>query len=99
TRFSRDWSSDVCSSDLADGVAGFVIAVAELVRADLLAAFANGEQGADRGAVPPGEDLAQHVVELTRIHRPGEVRRRKGDHRNREVGRASGRERVGAAGS
>src|SRR5690606_35134496 len=61
---------------IADGVAGFVVAVAELVRADLLAAFANGEQGADRGAVPPGEDFAQHVVELTRIHRPGEVRRR-----------------------
>src|SRR5690606_29825519 len=62
---------------IADGVAGLVIAIAELIRADQLAAFADREQGADRGAVPPGEDLAQHVVELTRIHRPGEVRRRR----------------------
>src|SRR5690606_40554805 len=35
TRFSRDWSSDVCSSDL-----GKVIAVSDGVRADILQRFA-----------------------------------------------------------
>src|SRR5690606_34125379 len=46
---------------VAAGVAGLVIAVAHLVRPDEAAATADGEQGADGGAVPPGEDLAEHA--------------------------------------
>src|SRR5690606_39960815 len=60
TRFSRDWSSDVCSSDLNepdDGVTMGLFSYPVLMAADIL--IFNADE------VPVGRDQLQHI-EMTR---------------------------------
>src|SRR5690606_40703377 len=91
TRFSRDWSSDVCSSDLliavgdGSGEAGTVIGllgVADTVRssaAPALAALRDG--GVQRVVMMTGDNAAAAMSVAAEVG-------------IREIGRASGREEV-----
>src|SRR5690606_40887927 len=91
TRFSRDWSSDVCSSDLESGLDAPGALLTEGTRiADLGPRLFHDAPPGDaaridcRGAVlAPGLiDMAAHCGE------PG------CEHQESQIGRASGRERV-----
>src|SRR5690606_40729074 len=89
TRFSRDWSSDVCSSDLGDDGAGqgFVVEGPEILQRtattgqqqDVVAATAPGllEHGADLGGGAFALDRYRQHVHL---------------QQGEEIGRASCRE-------
>src|SRR5690606_39867940 len=62
TRFSRDWSSDVCSSDLeidARGVAEHGLLEVELE----LVAQVGAAEHLRPAAAPAAEDVAEHVAE------------------------------------
>src|SRR5207253_7754577 len=84
TRWPRDWSSDVCSSDLT----GKTTAVVELIR--------QAVRGGERVLVCAPSNLAVDNV-LERLLAAGERAIRLG-HPAREIGRASCRERVECSG-
>src|SRR5690606_40409076 len=80
TRFSRDWSSDVCSSDLRRLFSIYHFLVALIIVMLISPAFAGAEwDQRDTGT------LTIHKLALEPGVEPGE----------REIGRASCRERVG----
>src|SRR5690606_41094484 len=93
TRFSRDWSSDVCSSDLAlEGVADHLRGVLEVGLA------AEAEHLAAAG----GELVAQVLGDVRgRLDRVDAVEDRldRGQAGGVEIGRASCRERVWSGGA
>src|SRR5690606_40948183 len=91
TRFSRDWSSDVCSSDLAGG--GLVVAdVGHVAVAELAAAAPT--PAADRAVVEQRAGVAVAAVDLDR--RAAELDHAKAGREvvEAEIGRASCRERA-----
>src|SRR5690606_40686624 len=55
TRFSRDWSSDVCSSDLARGIKAFPVRLVRLVPLLLVALLLT--------AAPAGASERVHIVQ------------------------------------
>src|SRR5690606_40781126 len=87
TRFSRDWSSDVCSSDLAEAVKGADVVmillpdenIAEVyrnqvepnIKAGAALAFAHGFN-VHYGQVVPRKDIRS---EESRVGKPGGIRR------------------------
>src|SRR5206468_7547502 len=90
TRSDRDWSSDVCSSDLALGTGDLVVDLgrAELIDATGLGVLVGTHRRADRAgrrlvlrAVP---DRIDRLLIATRLHRVLAVE---------QIGRASCRER------
>src|SRR2546421_4254453 len=71
TRSDRDWSSDVCSSDLSRGVAGVHAHVgAERRVGGLLVRPADGHGGIIVGAC--GRVIAQERVRVSRLHQRSE---------------------------
>src|SRR5207253_4041724 len=87
TRWPRDWSSDVCSSDLADPPAVLPFESSSQCRIEVsqIGAFANPHSV---GRI--GDDPAF----LTHICNIRELGERLGYGRSRKIGRASCRERV-----
>src|SRR5690606_40613226 len=82
TRFSRDWSSDVCSSDLAIG--GLIAQGATPVAAAVAGVFLHGAAG-DLGFAEPGDTRAfrPHMAGLT----AGDIARRLPRSEERRVGK------------
>src|SRR5690606_40012170 len=87
TRFSRDWSSDVCSSDLAAAAPGRD-AAARIRRASLVLLA---------GPEPAGRALSGHVADAAEQLPRAAVLRTNHAARRAEIGRASCRERGGNA--
>src|SRR5690606_40603155 len=94
TRFSRDWSSDVCSSDLRSGVAsrsapvllgGFTLPA---THAELLALFP--PEGLDRGPrrprPGPRRGLGRRRSEERRVGKAGRGRTSRADEREKGDG-------------
>src|SRR5690606_39444544 len=92
TRFSRDWSSDVCSSDLIRQ--DMVVAVA--LHGALLAGGTRIKKGKLRGAMSEGMFCSATELGLEGLDLPIEQREGILDlPADTQIGRASCRERVG----
>src|SRR5439155_2305771 len=98
TRWPRDWSSDVCSSDLSSHSGTEYEPTTEVSRTrwSLLVAGMRGH-GQDVGAGAMGEWRERHVEPPARADGRQEPAIDPVDHRA-EIGRASCRERGGSAG-
>src|SRR5699024_11484319 len=75
TRSKRDWSSDVCSSDLsAEGVSGLPVEPAVVFEplADPGGDDLGTEVGAVAGGIPGGEDMTEVGGAVSRRHERGE---------------------------
>src|SRR5690606_39537557 len=93
TRFSRDWSSDVCSSDLS--IPGIGVPTADIVIAETgadMARFPTPGHLASWAGVCPGHNESAGKSRSTKA-RPGN-RHLKGALGASEIGRASCREEV-----
>src|SRR5204863_2184877 len=62
TRSLRDWSSDVCSSDLAARAIGYGIAGLRVDGNDALAVYAATEWAAERARTNQGPTLIEHFT-------------------------------------
>src|SRR5690606_40421132 len=87
TRFSRDWSSDVCSSDLAqaDPADGTVLAALSYVGSDTADALL---------AAMTGQTESRLRERIVRLGQAGILHGREFAHPLFKIGRASCRERV-----
>src|SRR5690606_39704289 len=93
-RFSRDWSSDVCSSDLGRSLSearGSARVHLHVVLADLLLADVEAQRVGEAEVVPLGGGLAR--ARAAGAVRPEPEERGVVEGAGREIGRASWRER------
>src|SRR5690606_40990144 len=91
TRFSRDWSSDVCSSDLdLDGavdLAARIVGTVERVRREIQASAGRALMSEQKSATTAAE-LEAMIAELGAAWAAAD-----GPESDEQIGRASGRER------
>src|SRR5699024_12126855 len=85
TRSKRDWSSDVCSSDLVQASAGFIYGLAELYAAEIT--FSNVDISMAENAKPGRPAMMANIENMT--NRGFYV----GFAKDLQIGRASCRER------
>src|SRR5690606_39712340 len=93
TRFSRDWSSDVCSSDLIH----YRVATGQCMRAAVGELLFDGGIGIDDGAPPLGADAVVVVGVAAEAFRTPDGAVAGAMHptrQPRQIGRASCRERA-----
>src|SRR5690606_41063131 len=89
TRFSRDWSSDVCSSDLAKNPDQLMTGLRKAL-ADVSARKAAGAAAATSNLEPVAGDNFAYIANYRTMKWDGDVQA--------QIGRASCRERVESAG-